>query len=103
MPHLHKALPVIGKRNAGSQELNSQSNKTKRMKKLILLIILGLNVQILLAQTPYSKEVLEQIKQVENHLAGEVKIVGEKDYNILDRMEFYKVKGLSIAVIKNYK
>ena len=73
------------------------------MIKLLLLITLGLSVQFLLAQTPYSKEVGEQIKQVENHLAGEVKIYGVKDNNILDRMEFYKVKGLSIAVIQNYK
>ncbi len=73
------------------------------MKKILLLIIAGLHVQCLFAQAPYSKETEEQIKQVENHLAGEVKIEGKEDYNIIERMTFYKVKGLSIAVIQNYK
>lgn len=73
------------------------------MQKLILSITLTLLISFLYSQTPHSKKVLEQIKQVENHLAGEVKITGAKDYNILDRMAHYKVKGLSIAVVENYK
>jgi CubicO group peptidase (beta-lactamase class C family) len=44
----------------------------------------------------------EQIKQVENNLAGRVKIEGEH-CNILDRMAYYKFNGVSIAVIQNYK
>ena len=56
----------------------------------------------LLGQPTYSKEVEEQIKQVENNLAGRVKIEGEH-WNISDRMAYYKFNGVSIAVIQNYK
>lgn len=52
---------------------------------------------------PYSKEILEEIKAVENSLAGRVKIEGKPDYNILDRMKYYGVKGVSLAVVHNYK
>lgn len=55
-----------------------------------------------MAQTPFPKEVEEQIIQVENNLFGRVILNGKAD-NILDRMAYYKVKGLSIAVVKNYK
>lgn len=54
-------------------------------------------------QSKYSEEVETQIEKVENSLAGPLKIVGVKDYNIIDRMAYYKVKGLSLAVIKDYK
>src|SRR6267154_688069 len=53
-------------------------------------------------QPAYSKEVEEQIKQVENNLAGRVKVEGEH-WNISDRMAYYKFHGVSIAVIQNYK
>jgi CubicO group peptidase (beta-lactamase class C family) len=55
-----------------------------------------------IGQTTYSKEVEEQIKQVQNNLAGRVKVEGEH-WNILDRMAYYKFNGVSIAVIQNYK
>lgn len=49
------------------------------------------------AQTTYSKEIEQQIKQFENSLSGRVIINGKPD-NILDRMAYFKVKGLSIAL-----
>ena len=73
------------------------------MKKVFLLIIICVCFNKLRSQTTYSKEVKEQIKQFENSLAGRVQIDSEKPYNILDRMAYYKVKGLSLAVIQNYK
>ena len=45
----------------------------------------------------------ERIKQVENNLIPYVPVEGFKGWNILDRMKYYKVPGLSIAVIKDYK
>lgn len=54
------------------------------------------------AQTIYSAEVETQIKQVENNLGGRIKIEGE-NWNILDRMAYYKFNGVSIAVIRNYE
>ena len=73
------------------------------MQKPVLTLTLTLFISFLIGQVSYSPKVLAQIKQVENHLAGEVKITGEKEYNIIDRMAHYKVKGLSIAVIEDYK
>jgi CubicO group peptidase (beta-lactamase class C family) len=50
-----------------------------------------------------SKQVQERIKQVENNLIPYVPVKGFKGWNITERMKYYKVPGLSIAVIKDYK
>lgn len=70
--------------------------------KILLSISFCLTVGNVLAQTKYSKEIETQIKQFENNLSGRVIINGKPD-NILDRMAYYKVKGVSIAVIENYQ
>jgi len=72
------------------------------MKKILLIIALGLNFGNLVSQTTYSKEVEAQIEQVENNLAGRVKL-SAKGYNIKERMAYYKLKGLSLAVVHNYQ
>src|SRR5436190_1162607 len=50
----------------------------------------------------YPKEIIAQIKLVENSLSGQIKFEGGGD-NLQEQMVFHKVKGLSIAVIKDYK
>ena len=50
-----------------------------------------------------TKQVQNRILQVENNLIPYVPIKGFKGWNIVDRMQYYKVPGLSIAVIKDYK
>jgi CubicO group peptidase (beta-lactamase class C family) len=72
------------------------------MKKAFFIIIISLNVNLLIAQTSYSKEVEEQIKQVENNMATRIAINGNPS-TIFDRMAHYNIKGVSIAVIQNYK
>ena len=72
------------------------------MRKILLSISLCFTISNLLAQTPYSKETKEQIKHVENNLFSRVILNGKAD-NILARMAYFKVKGLSIAVVNNYK
>lgn len=72
------------------------------MKKIFCFITLLLSVEKLIAQTTYSKDIEAQIKQVENNLAERV-IINGKPGNIFDRMNHYNVKGLSIAVVQNYK
>lgn len=67
-----------------------------------ILLFLSLCFIHLTAQTTYPKEVEGKIKQVENNLRGMVKI-SNHGYNIADRMKYYNVNGLSIAVIQNYK
>ncbi len=72
------------------------------MKKTLFLWACYFCISNISSQTTYPKEIEEQIKKVENGLAGRVKVDG-KTYNILERMAFFKVKGLSIAVVNNYK
>jgi len=45
----------------------------------------------------------DKITQVENGQVGNIQIEGEKAWNLLNRMAYYKIPGLSIAVIQNYK
>ena len=73
------------------------------MNKLFITIaILHGLTQTVEGQTTYSTEIEAQIKQVENNLFSRV-IINGKAYNIFKRMAFYNVKGLSIAVVKDYK
>ncbi len=72
------------------------------MKKILLSISICFSLSHLWAQTPYSNEIKDQINHVENNLFGSVILNGMAD-NIADRMAYYKVKGLSIAVVNNYK
>lgn len=71
------------------------------MKKVFLLIFLWLSAGHITAQTTYSKEIESQIKQVENNLSARVKI--DSGFNVMDRLAYYNVKGLTIAVIQNYQ
>ncbi len=71
------------------------------MKKVFLLISLWLSAGHITAQTTYSKEIESQIKQVENNLSARVKI--DSGFNVMDRLAYYNVKGLTIAVIQNYQ
>jgi len=72
------------------------------MRKLFIAVALFHGLTEVAGQTTYSKEIEAQLQLVENNLAGRVKIDG-KSYNILDRMAHFKVKGLSMAVVQNYK
>lgn len=72
------------------------------MKIILVTIALFFYLTETEGQTTYSNKVQEGIKHVENNLFGRVILNGKPD-NIIDRMAFYNVKGLSIAVINNYK
>lgn len=58
-----------------------------------------------IAQTnpTYSKDIEQKIKQVETHLAGWVQMQDSSLWNLPDRMAFYHIPGVSIAVIKDNK
>jgi len=54
-------------------------------------------------ESEYSNEIKNRIKEVENNLCSSI-IIGKGDssfYSMPQRMDFYKVPGLSIAVINN--
>ncbi|GAB3899121.1 hypothetical protein GCM10028825_48970 [Spirosoma agri] len=55
----------------------------------------------ILAQPP--KRVQDRIAAVENSLIPYVPVVGLKGWTLQDRMRLYKVPGVSIVVIRNYK
>lgn len=71
--------------------------------KTLLCLLLLLNVGY--AQEKYAADVEEKIHQVENNLSGWVKFENapNEGSNLKDRMLLYKVPGISIAVIRNYK
>jgi CubicO group peptidase (beta-lactamase class C family) len=66
----------------------------------ITLLSLTLLVGQVFAQT---KSLPNRIAAVENNLIPFVPVKGFKGWNIIDRMKYYKVPGVSIAVIKDYK
>lgn len=51
----------------------------------------------------YSITIENKIKQVEQNLSSWVVIENTPKWNLAERMHFYKIRGLSIAVIKDYK
>jgi len=73
------------------------------MRKTALLLVLWLQVSQVGAQISYSKETLEKIKEVENNITGRVILNNAPPSTIAERMAKYKVKGMSIAVIHDYK
>src|SRR5436190_5789854 len=58
---------------------------------------------IVCAQPTYPKTPEELVKEVENNITGRLIVEGEKPQTIQERMAYHNVKGLSIAVIENYK
>jgi CubicO group peptidase (beta-lactamase class C family) len=79
----------------------SINQKKQIMKNYLIKIVL-----IVLFSNPsfsQSKEVLKKINEVENNLIPYVLVKNFKTWNIYDRMKCYNVKGVSVAVIKNYK
>jgi len=68
-----------------------------RQKTLLLLIFF-------VGQTFAQNKLLsDRISEVENNLIPFVPVHNFKTWNILDRMKYYNVPGVSIAVIKDYK
>ncbi|HMG16151.1 MAG TPA: serine hydrolase domain-containing protein, partial [Saprospiraceae bacterium] len=51
----------------------------------------------------YATEIESKIKEVENNLVLQVRIEGEPNQSLKEKMNFYHVNGVSIAVIKDYK
>src|SRR5262245_49255795 len=72
------------------------------MKAVVFALLLS-GCSALFSQTAYSPETLEKIKEVENNITGNLVLNNERPNTIAERMAKYKVKGLSIAVIDDYK
>ncbi|WP_073401727.1 serine hydrolase [Mucilaginibacter sp. OK098] len=64
----------------------------------ILILFIKIN-----AFAQYSSEVNEKIQRVEQNLLPNIQTGNDGPMTMLDRMTFYKVHGVSVAVIHNYK
>src|ERR1017187_2995293 len=73
------------------------------MKTAIQFITILLFSLSAFSQTNYSPETLEKIKEVENNITGSIIFNDAPQCTISERMAKYKVKGMSIAVIHDYK
>ena len=67
--------------------------------KVQFLLILSI---IFFTLTPAQEINPDLISQIENGLLPMTMIEGEPTYNIEERMQFYKVPGVSITVINDY-
>ncbi|MBD2757240.1 serine hydrolase [Spirosoma validum] len=75
------------------------------MKKhfTILLVWLASCLNTFGQKTTYSKAVLAKIHQVEQHLAANVRTPSDKDWTLQERLAYYRIPGISVAVIHNYQ
>jgi len=77
----------------------------RQVKWLLLSFAFFITTLHILAQQPtYSKDIEAKIKQVENNLSGWLYIQDSVNtWNLQQRMAHYKLRGVSIAVVHNYK
>lgn len=70
---------------------------------IALSLLLCLVIAPSCAQVPAPKDIAAEIEAVENGLAGRVQVEGERTWNIYERMSYYRVPGVSIAVMQDHK
>lgn len=73
------------------------------MKSLLTFAFFLLLSSPIFSQNKYSAETLEKIKAVENNITGGIVVNDAKPSTIMEQMAKYKVNGMSIAVIHDYK
>ncbi len=73
------------------------------MKTFCLVAAVLLGSASVSSQTAFSPQTLEKIKEVENNISGSILLNDERPSTITERMAKYNVKGLSLAVIHDYK
>ena len=73
------------------------------MNTFSLLFAMLLTGSCLFSQNGYTPETLEKIREVENNITGNVIVNQEAPRTIEEQMKHYGIKGMSIAVIHNYR
>jgi CubicO group peptidase (beta-lactamase class C family) len=73
------------------------------MKPAVLIFASAFVFFIQLSSCAKTVDTAEKIKQVETSLAANMMTAGDSLYTLKDRMAYYHIKGVSIAVIHNYK
>jgi len=80
------------------------NRKTFYLPALLGLLSISTSSSALFAQEKkYNDDVEKRIKLVENNLCSEIQVEGDPNWSLKERMKFYHVNGVSIAVIKDYK
>lgn len=70
---------------------------------LTLILVSGNEFNLSAQNRKYPPDIEAKIKQVENSLAGWVQTQDNSYWTLAERMKNYNVKGVSIAVVHNYK
>ena len=73
------------------------------MKKIIPILLFLFSIAPALFAQKYDESIERKIGLVVRHLKSNIEVEGEPDWTLKERMKFYHVKGVSIAVIRNYK
>jgi CubicO group peptidase (beta-lactamase class C family) len=73
------------------------------MRTAVLTTALAFIFFIQLSAFAQTVDTIGKIKQVESSLAGNIMAEGDTRYTLKDRMAYYHIQGVSIAVIHNYK
>ncbi|HET6255157.1 MAG TPA: serine hydrolase domain-containing protein [Puia sp.] len=73
------------------------------MNRMVALFTLVMLFVIYARAQRHSPDVGNRIKRVERNLCSEIQVEGEPNWTLEERMKFYHVNGVSIAVIRNYK
>lgn len=89
-------------KNTETTHLGSLKEASQESYKLTAALVLFFSVFIF--NTTLAQSTLEdRIRQVENGLTENIQTSDSAPFNLLERMKHFKVQGLSIAVIKDYK
>ncbi len=78
-------------------------NKKTTVSGIIILLISLSNCSTKSLSKNYPTDIEEKISLVENNLAGWVQTGYHDTWNLAERMKYYNINGVSIAVIHNYK
>ena len=75
----------------------------KNLSLLITAISVSISASLYAQGTTYPKEIQDKIQQVEQKLAGRIRMQDDKNWTLQERMTHYKIQGLSMAVVHKYK
>ena len=70
---------------------------------LVVILLCQSKINVLNAQSLYSKDVEDRIKKVENSLVSWAVTDADSAWSLDERIKYYGVKGISIAVINDFK
>ncbi|MDQ0968958.1 CubicO group peptidase (beta-lactamase class C family) [Flavobacterium sp. W4I14] len=89
-------------KNTATTHLDSLKEASQESYKLTAALVLFFSVFVF-STTLAQSTVEDRIRQVENGLTENIQTSDSAPSNLLERMKHFKVQGLSIAVIKDYK